>query len=184
VAETSIDNAPAEDETPRSARLEAVEEVARSYFEAVGRRDPDAMAELWHADGVEDIVPLGVFRGPEGVRTLFRETFAAMPDFELHVDRITVDEEVAAVQWHARGTFSGSSFQGIEPTGGTVELRGVDCLQIDEDGLITSNFAVYDGAAFARGIGMLPPLDSTAEKVVRSGFNAVTRLRGAVSGLR
>ncbi len=55
----------------KSARVKAVEEVANSYFGAVSARDPDGMAEHWHPEGVEDIVPLGVFRGPEGVRTLF-----------------------------------------------------------------------------------------------------------------
>ena len=184
MAETSIDDAPLDEPGPRSARLETVEEVARTYFDAVSRRDPDAMAECWHADGVEDIIPLGVFRGPEAVRTLFREMFAAMPDFEFTVHRITSDEEVAAVQWRARGTFTGASFQGIDATGRSVELRGTDCIEVGEDGLITRNTAAYDGAAFARSIGMLPPMESAADNAVKVAFNALTKVRGAVKGLR
>ena len=168
----------------RSARAKAVEEAARGYFDAVTARDPDAMAACWHRDGVEDIIPLGVFRGPEAVRALFSELFRAMPDFEMSVTRITSDHEVAAVQWRAAGTFTGGRFQGIEPTGRRVELRGTDCLEIDEDGKITRNTAAYDGAAFARGIGMLPAENSGAEKAMRGAFNAVTKLRKAVESAR
>lgn len=165
---------------PRSERAAAVEAAARSYFEAIAARDPTAAAAHWHAEGIDDLVPLGVFRGPEAVRGLFREMFASMPDMTMAVDRITADQEGAAVQWRLAGTFSGAPFQGIEPTGRRVELRGTDCLEIDEQGKVRRNTGYYDGAAFARAIGMLPPQDSGVERAMRTGFNAVTKLRTAV----
>lgn len=188
MAETTTQKKPAAAKKPakprRSARVKAVEGAASTYFDAVTARDPAAMAACWHPDGVEDIIPLGVFRGPEAVRNLFSELFRAMPDFEMTVTRITADHEVAAVQWRATGTFTGAPFQGFEPTGKRVELRGTDCLEIDADGKITRNTAAYDGAAFARGIGMLPAENSGADKAMRSAFNAVTKLRKAVEGAR
>lgn len=168
----------------RPARAKEVEDAARAYFEAVAARDPDAMAARWHAEGVEDIVPLGVFRGPEGVRELFGELFAAIPDFAFTVERVTADDEVAAVQWRAAGTFDGAPFQGIDPTGRWLELRGTDCIEVDEDGLIVRNTAYYDGMAFARGVGLLPPEDSPADRALRTGFNAVTKVRNVVTGAR
>jgi hypothetical protein len=65
---------------------------------------------------------------------------------------------------------------GIEPTGRRVELRGVDVMQVG-DGLIVRNTVYYDGAAFARGVGMLPPQDSGAERTMITAFNTVTKLR-------
>ena len=168
----------------RSARVKAVEEAAQKYFDAVTARDPAAMADCWHADGVEDIIPLGVFRGPEAVKALFTELFTAFPDFEFTVTRITADHEVAAVQWRATGTFTGGPFQGLDPNGRRIELRGTDCVEIDEEGRITRNTAAYDGMGFARGLGLLPPENSGAEKAMRGAFNAVTKLRKAVEGAR
>jgi predicted ester cyclase len=168
----------------RSARAKAVEDAARAYFDAVAARDPDAMAAKWHPDGVEDLVPLGIFRGPDGVRDFFRELFAAIPDFAFTVERITADHELAAVQWRAAGTFDGAPFQGIDPTGRWIELRGTDCIEVDEQGLIVRNTAYYDGMAFARGVGLLPPEDSPADRALRTGFNAVTKVRKAVAGAR
>lgn len=168
----------------QSARAKAVEDAATAYFDAIAVRDPDVMAAMWHADGVEDLVPLGIFRGPEGVREFFRELFAAIPDFAFTVERITADHAVAAVQWRAAGTFDGAPFQGIDPTGRWIELRGADLIEIDEDGLIVRNTAYYDGMAFARGVGLLPPEDSPADRALRTGFNAVTKVRKAVAGAR
>ncbi len=126
-------------------------------------------------------MPLGVFRGPDAVRKFFSEMFAALPDARMTVERIVADHDVAAVQWRIAGTFEGGPFQGIEPTGKRVEMRGFDALEIDEEGKITRNTGYYDGAAFARAIGLLPPQDSGVDKAMLAGFNAVTKLRKAVA---
>ena len=44
-----------------------------------------------------------------------------------------------------------------------------------------SNTAYYDGASFARQVGMLPPEGSGAERTMKSAFNAVTKVRKAVA---
>ena len=165
----------------RSGRARAIEKVAQSYFEAVAGRDADAMASHWHADGVGDLVPLGPLRGPGGVRSFFAELFAALPDLEFVVTQMVVDPQGATVQWRMGGTFDGGAFQGLEPTGRRIDLRGCDCMEVDGDGLITSNVAYYDGAAFARQIGMLPSQDSGADRAMRAGFNTVTRVRSALA---
>lgn len=159
--------------------MSSAEDVARSYFEAVAARDPDSMASHWSEDGVDDIVPLGPLRGPAEVRDFFGELFAAVPDAEMVVERISAGDRVAAVQWRLTGTFSGGPFQGIEATGRPVQLRGCDCVEV-EDGRIVRNTAYYDGMAFARAIGMMPPADSSAERAMKSAFNGLTRLRGAL----
>lgn len=179
---TKISETPAKPR--RSTRVKAVEEAARSYFAALSARDPEGMASHFHASGIEDIVPLGVFRGPAEVREIFKEMFAAMPDVETTVTRVVADHEAAGVEWRMAGTFDGGPFQGIEPTGKRVELRGFDLLEIDEDGKITRNTGYYDGADFARQIGMLPPQDSGAERAMRTGFNALTKLRQQIASAR
>jgi hypothetical protein len=82
-----------------------------------------------------------------------------------------------------RGTFDGAPFQGIEPTGKAVDMRGVDVFDV-EDGLLIGCTGYYDGAEFARQAGMLPPRDSGAERAMTNAFNAVTKLRRAVNERR
>jgi steroid delta-isomerase-like uncharacterized protein len=182
VAETETKSAdkPKTPRPRRSAKSRQVEAHARSYFEAVARRDPQGMAEHWHPEGLDDMVPFRVLRGTDELRSHFSELFAAFPAAEFTVTRVTADDRVAAVEWRMVGTFSGGPYLDIESTGNRVELRGCDCLEV-EDGKIVKNTAYFDGAAFARAVGMLPAQDSGAERAMKSAFNAVTKLRRTVA---
>jgi steroid delta-isomerase-like uncharacterized protein len=164
----------------RISKRKATEQVARSYFDALAARDPSAMAAHWREDGVEDIVPVGVMRGPAEVEAFFREVFAAVPDAETVVTRLVAGDSQAVVEWRLVGHFTGLPFQGIDATGRRLELRGLDLLEVEE-GKIVSNTAYYDGMAFARQVGMMPPMDSGPERAIKGAFNAVTRLRRAVN---
>ena len=167
----------------RITRRKAVEERVRSYFEAMAQRDAHAMASHWSDDGVEDIVPVGVLRGRDELRDYFASMFAALPDARTTVTRLIAGEQSCAVEWRLEGTHDGAPFMGIEPTGKHVEIRGFDLFEV-EDGNLVSNTAYFDGMAFARQIGMLPPDGSGADRAMRSAFNAVTRLRRAVAERR
>jgi steroid delta-isomerase-like uncharacterized protein len=147
--------------------------VADKYFDALARRDVDAMAALWAPDGMEHIAGQVDAVGPEGVRAYFTELFAAFPDFTLTVQSTTVQNDRAAVHWIATGTMSGP-LSGVEPTGAHVELEGIDLLRV-KDGLIVRNDAVPDGMSLARQMGLIPEAGSTAEQRLFAAFNVRTR---------
>jgi steroid delta-isomerase-like uncharacterized protein len=151
-------------------------EAARSLFECLARRDLDGVGELQHDDVVDDFVAVGILRGKADVRRFFEELFAAFPDLRLETRRITAAGDVAVVEWETHGTFTGTPFQGVEATGKPVQLRGVDCMRF-EDGKLRENVIYYDGAGFARDIGLLPAMGTIAEKGVTAAFNAFTRAR-------
>jgi ketosteroid isomerase-like protein len=155
-------------------------DVAQSAFDALKTRDFDALAANWTADGVEEMVPVGIFRGPKEICDNVREVLAAAPDLDPVLERIVADDRHAVLQWRASGTFDGEPIQGIQPTGSHVELRFVEVMEV-EDGLIVRNAVYYDGAAFARQIGMMPEQESGAEKAMIAAFNAVTKLRNAIA---
>jgi steroid delta-isomerase-like uncharacterized protein len=166
--------------TRRPPKRKRNEELLRRYFEAVARRDPEGMAECCADDVVEEQVPLRILRGKAELVAAFRELFAAVPDLETTVSRVVADDRHAVVEWRMSGNFSGGPYEGIEPTGRHVDLRGLDLFEIEDD-LIKANTAYFDGMAFARGAGLLPPQDSGAERAMKGAFNAVTRLRRAVN---
>jgi steroid delta-isomerase-like uncharacterized protein len=167
----------------RITRRKAVEAHARSYFEAIANRDTSAMAAHWRPDAVDDLVPLGPLRGTDEIVAFFRELFQAVPDVETTVTRVVAGETQAAVEWRMTGHFTGGAFQGVDPTGRRVDLRGLDLLEI-EDGKIVGNTAYYDGMTFARQIGLMPPENSSAENAMKSAFNAATKVRRAVADWR
>jgi steroid delta-isomerase-like uncharacterized protein len=157
-----------------TATAAEVAAIARSYFEAVDRRELDAAADLWHEDGSDDFVAVGVYHGPAAVAEFFRGVFAAVPDARITILRVTANDQGAAVQWTLDGTFTGEPFLGIVATGRRIALRGADCLEI-EQGRIRHNTVYYDGASFARDVGLLPPIGSRLERAMYGAFNALTR---------
>jgi ketosteroid isomerase-like protein len=138
------------------------------------------MAEHWAEEGIEEILPVGIFRGPEEVKGWFTELFTAVPDFEMTLERVLAHENNVLVQWRATGNFTGGPLMGVEPTGRRIELRGLDWLEVEGDKVVR-NTAFADGAALARDMGLLPPQGSAAEKAMFGAFNALTKARGAVS---
>jgi steroid delta-isomerase-like uncharacterized protein len=185
MAETTEEKAAAESEAPaakpkRVSKRKAVEQHARSYLDAIASRDVEAIGAHWREDGVEDLVPIGPLRGREEIKNFFRDTFAAMPDAETKLVRVVADDRHAAVEWRMTGVFNGAPFQGIDPTGKVMDVRGLDVMEI-QDGEIVSNTAYFDNMAFARQIGMMPAQDSSAERAMKSAFNALTKARRAIA---
>lgn len=158
----------------------SAEETARAAFDAFMRHDIEDLLANWHPEGIQDWIALGIFRGHDEIRELFTGLFASMPDIEMVIEAVTADDRRCVVQWRSAGTHTGPAFMGLDATGKRLELRGVDVMEC-EDGLVVRNTVYYDGAAFARGLGMLPPQDSGAEKLMIGAFNGVTRLRRAIA---
>ncbi len=154
-------------------------QLAREAFEAIfDRRDVDAVRPMWTDNSVDHFLALGVdARGPQQLAAFFRELHAAIPDFDMTIENVVEDDRHAVVQWSATGTFDGAPFQGIEPSGKRVSLRGCDVFRFSEDGKLDTNTIYYDGAEFARQIGMLPPRDSAGDRAFLWAFNARARLR-------
>lgn len=157
-------------------------DVATQLFRALNERDLDGAMALWHPDVVDDFVAVQRFEGREAVRGFFAELFAAFPDFQLEILEVVGDDTRAVVQWRAHGTFTGEPFQGIHPTGRSVDLRGCDVMAID-GGKLRSNTIYYDGLGFARQIGLLPREGSSADKAMVAAFNAGSDVKAQLSKL-
>jgi steroid delta-isomerase-like uncharacterized protein len=156
-------------------------EIAREVFHALFvDRDLSDPYRYWTDDSVDHFLAPGrTVRGAQALAQWFRDLFAAVPDWTLEIEN-TVDDgdRQVVVQWHATGTLSGETpFLGIEPNGRSIDLRGVDVIRLDADGKVDTNTVYYDGAEYARQIGMLPRRDSAADRAMLAAFNAGSRLR-------
>jgi steroid delta-isomerase-like uncharacterized protein len=162
-----------------STKTKAVD-VVKDYFDALNRHDLDAAKEFFAPEIVEEITGVGVFRGPDEVIRFFDGLMKAAPDMQVITERTIAEGDTVAVEWRMHGTFSGGPlFNGVQPTGGRLELRGCDVIEVS-GGKIVRNTAYQDGIELARGLGMMPPQDSPAERAMIVAFNAATRVRQAV----
>jgi steroid delta-isomerase-like uncharacterized protein len=161
----------------RGSLDQRVREIFRALFDDRDLSDP---YRYWSDDSVDHFLAAGkTVRGAEALAQWFRDLFAAVPDWKVEIEN-TVDDgdRQVVVQWHATGTFDGdSAFLDVEPNGRALEIRGVDVIRMDENGKVATNTVYYDGADFARQIGMLPARDSAADRAMLRAFNGATKLK-------
>lgn len=151
--------------------------LMRTAFEALAAKNVEALSATHHEDIVEDFIALGPVAGKQQVREFFTELFAAVPDLVFEIEQVMgVDELTAVGQWKIRGTFNGGPFQGIEPTGRVIEIRGIDVMGFEDD-LLRYNTIYYDGLSFARQVGLLPAAGSRGDRAMLSAFNAATKTK-------
>jgi steroid delta-isomerase-like uncharacterized protein len=154
--------------------------IARGYFEAVGRRDLEAMTAFYEPGAVGEIYGLVKLTVPGTYRAWFGDLFRAFPNFEFEIVEIVAEGEKAAVRWRANGTFDGDAkFEGMDPNGARVAVQGCDVLTV-RDGRIQHNDAYMNGAEMMRQLGALPPEGSLAEKATLAALNVKTRLLAAL----
>ncbi len=159
------------------------EEVARGVFAALARRDLPGVESYLAVDDVQEFVPIGTRTGRAAVLAVFEELFTAIPDLDMQVEDVLVQGDRACVRWRGRGRFTAGSFAGIRATGRRVDIRGADAMIEVRDGRIVRNTIFYDGAAFARDVGLLPARGSLGEKLLIGAFNVRTRLVTALGAL-
>ncbi len=158
-------------------------EIARRYFEALGRRDVDAAAACWAPGGIERLVGQVELAAPDGVVEGLRELFGAFPDFTFELLDTTTYRDRCAVRWRARGTFAGPGrYQGHVANGAKVQFDGCDMMTVS-DGLIAGIEVYMDTGDIARQLGLLPAAGSVAETRMTRLLNLRTRLEDAISGV-
>ena len=159
--------------------------VARSYFEALGRREREAPTNWYAPDGVGRFYGLQDEANPRpAVQQFFNELFDAFPDFNLEILDVVSEGDVAVARWRATGSFTGSGrFLGLLPTGQRMDIEGVDIVRV-RDGKIARIDAYTDSAEMARQLGAMPPRDSAADRATLGAVNLFTRARAFIQSRR
>lgn len=160
-------------------------QIARELFRILfEERDLSDPYRLWSDNSVDHFLAAGrSVRGAPALAQFFGELFAAAPDFRMEIVNAFDDRDrQATVQWRGTGTLTGSPFLGIEANGRSIDIQGVDVIRFGSDGKIEENTIYYDGAEFARQLGMLPARDSAADRMTLAAFNAKTRLERRLRG--
>ncbi len=100
----------------------ATQERAAAHINA-GEID-SAVDTLFAPDAVDHDPAAGQQPGREGFRAFFRELTTAFPDAQLAAQVTVADDDHVSFAYTLSGHHTGP-FQGIEPTGNRVEVRGL-----------------------------------------------------------
>jgi predicted ester cyclase len=115
----------------------------------------------------DPFTPEGALHGKEAVREWLRSTWTAMPDLEFEwvgEPFVSLDGTQLACAWRGVGHFTGPlDPPGFRPTGGRVEMSGVDIHEFEGD-LVRHVVTLTDAMAVGRQIGAAPAPGSGAER--------------------
>jgi predicted ester cyclase len=153
-------------------------ELIRWAFDVINSHDIEPLRAHWTPETVERF-PDRTCRGPEELARYFEELFAALPDVHMEVLHVAAEGDDVFVRWHLTGTHSGTTWAGIEPTGASLALDGIDHFVV-RDGKVVSNFVVFDQMDVGRAIGLLPPDGSAPDRALKAAFNAKTRVAAKI----
>lgn len=124
---------------------EELRAFAKRYTAAWCSMDPEQVAEHFEPEG-----SLTINDGPPAVSRVAiaevaRGFYAALPDMQVFMDDLVVDEDRIQFQWTFTGTNTGPG-----GTGKAVRVSGFEEWKIGDDGLIAASLGHYDQAEYAR----------------------------------
>jgi steroid delta-isomerase-like uncharacterized protein len=110
---------------------ESNKELVRRYLQAFNDRDRDTLSEVL----ADDVVEHGVsdeLHGVEEIMGFLDAHFEIFPDYTGTTEQMVAEGDTVVVRYTVGGTHTGE-YQGIEPTGHTVEWTGVGVYRIEGD---------------------------------------------------
>ena len=149
--------------------------LLRWTIDVINAHDAAALRQVFSAESRERF-PTRTVRGADDLVAWWEGVFAAVPDLALTIEGMAENGDQVFLRWRLSGHHTGAEWEGIAPTGARVDLDGMDHVVV-ADGLVVSNFVIFDQMQFARQVGLLPADGSRLDVGLRSAFNALARRR-------
>jgi steroid delta-isomerase-like uncharacterized protein len=134
-----------------------LEQFSDRYNAAWNAHDVDAILEMHTEESVFENHTTGDLNvGLEAIGKAIRAIFTVFPDLEFETRRRYVRDDLIVQEWTARGTHLGKMNRAgmeVEPTGRTVEYRGMDVIPI-ADGRVARKDVYSDGVTLLRQLGL------------------------------
>ena len=134
-----------------------LQEFIDRYNAAWNDHDVEAIVSMHTDDSVFENHTTGdVNIGKDAIRSAITGIFGVFPDLSFEARSQYLRDDLVVQEWTARGTHMGAmnrSGMTIEPTGRTVEYRGMDIIPI-RDGLVARKDVYSDGVTLLRQLGL------------------------------
>ena len=159
--------------TSTTAPTQTNTEILRAVIDSLNRRDVAAIKGFWTPETIQHF-PDGTARGPEEIGAWIETSLAALAGWHMEILATAEQGDDLFFSWRLTGRHTGAWF-GLAPTGKAIAIHGVDHMVV-RDGKLVENVVLSDQLDTARQFGLMPPMDSLAERAMKGGFNVMTKL--------
>lgn len=121
--------------------------VTESFFDG----NPDAVDEYVSDDFVRHGPATGELHGAGEYKQFVEEMDAAFPETDGSIDAMLAEGDSIMYRWRSEATHEGE-FMGVEPTGRTVTMSGMDQVRLEDD-RIAEIWGVFDVHSLLEQIG-------------------------------
>jgi steroid delta-isomerase-like uncharacterized protein len=133
--------------------LEGNKAVVRKFIDALFTDgDLGATDEYLASDFVNHDPPVGVSADAEGMRAAGAMFRAAFPDWRSEMHALVAEGDIVVERFTASGTHRGE-IMGVEPTGKTIVLQGINIFRI-RDGQIIERWGRLDELGLFQQLGL------------------------------
>ena len=129
---------------------EEIKAIARHYVDVWNQHDPAVLDTVFAANAVRHDPATGI----ESIRAIMQALLTSFPDLLLTIDQELADEDCAILRWTATGTHNGD-FQGIPPTGKSINVKGNSVYQC-ADGKMIAEHSIWDTLGMLKQLGAIP----------------------------
>ncbi|HSL19985.1 MAG TPA: ester cyclase [Vicinamibacterales bacterium] len=135
----------------------AIEERLSEHKAAFARRDVEALASAHAQDGTFESPAVGVVRGRDAIRDVYRYWYTAFPDFLLSWEVALVDPPRASFLWTFDGIAAGPFFGEVKP-GTRVTVNGAAEYLFGEEGIVSARHVFdFSGVLVRAGVLKVKP---------------------------
>jgi steroid delta-isomerase-like uncharacterized protein len=129
------------------------EAIVRRLIEEGWNRGNLAIVDDCLATGYTQEGPLETVRGPQGEKAMIAKYRNAFPDCKVEIDEMFSAGDRVVARFTYSGTHRGD-FEGIAPTGRSVQGKGIDVVQL-LDGRIVASYSQWDALGLLRQLGVV-----------------------------
>jgi steroid delta-isomerase-like uncharacterized protein len=127
----------------------------QAMYDRINAHDVDGFGHLLAEDFLEHEVTPGLAPTKEGVKQFFTMYMAAFPDLHFEVEDILDSGDKVVGRFRATGTHEGD-FMGMERTGKSIEVEGIDIIRFADDGLALEHWGLFDALGMMQQLGVVP----------------------------
>jgi len=127
----------------------------RTAYERISAGDIAGFGDLVADDFVEHEEVPGLAPNKEGTLDYFRILLSAFPDMQMDVEDLIAGDDKTVARVKATATHRGE-FMGVPPTGMHIEVRLIDIMRFDDDGLVCEHWGVADMLSLMQQLGAVP----------------------------